>query len=133
MPVKKFIDMAKAWLGARNVVHAPVGVRAKFLLKYSELVVGILTVEDETWHFEYSEEFKRQEQLRPLVEFPDVEKSYQSKELWQFFAMRIPSTEQSEVDEIIQREKIPEDDAVRLLKRFGTRTIANPFELTLAA
>lgn len=133
MPVKKFIEMAKDWLGVRTVIHAPVGVRAKFLLKYSDLVVGTLTVEDETWHFEYSEEFKRQEQLRPLVEFPELEKSYHSKELWQFFAMRIPSAEQPEIGEIIQREKIPEDDAVRLLKRFGARTIANPFELTLAA
>lgn len=88
---------------------------------------------DSVWQFEYSEEFKRNGQLRPLVEFPELDKSYQSTDLWQFFAMRIPSTEQPEVEEILRHEEILEDDAVGLLKRFGERTIANPFKLTLAA
>jgi HipA-like protein len=87
-------------------------------------------VQESLWQFEYSDEFKRSD-LRPIVEFSDVEKVYQSKELWQFFAMRIPSPEQPEVEEILRREQIEEHDAVKLLKRFGGRTIANPFELTL--
>jgi hypothetical protein len=65
----------------------------------------------------------------PIVEFPDVDKIYESKELWQFFASRIPSPEQPEVGEILRREHISEDDSVSLLKRFGTRTISNPFQL----
>lgn len=130
MPVKRFIDFAKDWWESRTPVHAPVGIRAKFLLLYADLVVGTLTVEDGVWRFDYSEEFKKNEELRPLVEFPDVNKSYQSQNLWQFFAMRIPSAEQPEVEEILQRERISEDDAVGMLKRFGGRTIANPFELT---
>jgi HipA-like protein len=132
MPIKKFVDVARDWLGIRKHVHAPPEVRAKFLLTYGDLLVGTLTVQDSQWQFEYSDEFK-QSDLRPIVEFPDVEKVYQSKDLWQFFAMRIPSPEQPEVEEIIRREHIEEDDAVKLLKRFGGRTIANPFELTLAA
>lgn len=66
------------------------------------------------------------------MDFPDVDKVYESKELWQFFVMRIPSPEQPEVEEIIKREHIQEDDAVSLLKRFGEYTIANPFRLRAA-
>ena len=133
MPVKKIMEIARDWLGRRTVVQAAPGVRAKFLLKYDDLIIGTLSVEDSTWKFVYSDEFKRDGQLRPLVEFPEVDRSYQSSDLWQFFAMRIPSAEQPEVEEILRREKILEDDAVGLLKRFGGRTIANPFELTVAA
>jgi hypothetical protein len=56
----------------------------------------------------------------------------ESKELCQFFVMRIPSPEQAEVEEILKREHIEEDDAVSLLRRFGERTIANPFRLKAA-
>jgi hypothetical protein len=67
--------------------------------------------------------------LRPLIDFPDVDKIYESKELWQFFLMRILSPAQAEVEEILKGEHIREDDAVSLLKRFGERTITNPFRL----
>jgi HipA-like protein len=133
MPVKRFMEIARDWLGRRTVVHVAPGVRAKFLLKYGTLIIGTLSVQDSVWQFDYSEEFKQDGQLRPLVEFPELDRSYKSADLWQFFAMRIPSAEQPEVEEILRREKILEDDAVGLLKRFGGRTIANPFELTLAA
>jgi HipA-like protein len=88
-------------------------------------------VQDGIWRFEYSDEFRRSD-LRPIVEFPDVNNSYENQDLWQFFASRIPSTEQVEIEEILRRENIAEDDAVGLLRRFGTRTINNPFELRAA-
>jgi HipA-like protein len=133
MPLKRFVDVARDWLGIRTHVFAPPGEHATFLLKYADLLVGTLTVEDCVWHFKYADEFKQSNDLRPLVEFPDLNAVYESKDLWQFFAMRIPSSEQPEVEEILKREEIGEHDAIKLLKRFGARTIANPFELTLAA
>ena len=87
------------------------------------MLVGTLSAADGLWKFEYSDEFRQQDELRPLVEFPDVDKDYESKELWQFFVMRIPSPEQPEVEEILKREHIKEDDAVSLLRRFGEHTI----------
>jgi len=96
------------------------------------LLVGTLSAADGLWKFEYSDEFRQQDELRPLVEFPDVDKDYESKELWQFFVMRIPSPEQPEVEEILKREHIKEDDAVSLLRRFGEHTITNPFRLRAA-
>ncbi len=133
MPIKKIMDKAKEWLGFAHNVKAQPGARAKFLLTYDDLLVGTLSVEDGVWRFEYSDEFRGSDDLRPLVEFPDVGKTYVNEELWQFFASRIPSPEQAEVGEILKREHIEEDDAVTLLGRFGKRTVANPFELTLAA
>jgi HipA-like protein len=132
MPVKKFIEAAKEWLKISKNVQAPPGVRATFQLKYDDLLVGTLSVQDGIWRFEYSDAFRGSD-LRPIVEFPDVDKVYEREDLWQFFAVRIPSSEQPEVEEIIRQEHIDEDDAVSLLKRFGKRTIANPFHLEAAA
>jgi HipA-like protein len=132
MPIKKFYELAKDWLKAGQSVQAPTDERARFLLTYNDLLVGTLTAEKGKWLFEYSEEFKKNEELRPIVEFADVNKVYVNQELWQFFASRIPSFEQSEIEAIIKRENIDDNDVVSLLKRFGRRTINNPFELKAA-
>lgn len=123
MPLGKFVE----WLGLRKAIQAREGVQATFFLKYENLLVGTRSVHDGLWTFEYSDNFRRSGQLRPIVEFPDVQTRYTSKELWQFFSSRIPSPEQSEVKAILRRENIEEDDAVGLLRRFGQRTVANPF------
>ena len=133
MPIKKLMDKAREWLGFARSVKAPPEVRARFLLTYDDLLIGTLTVENGLWKFEYSDKFKAENELRPIVEFPDVNTIYVNEDLWQFFASRIPSTEQPEVEKILKREHVQEDDAVGLLKLFGKRTIANPFELTFAA
>jgi HipA-like protein len=133
MPIKRLMDKAKEWLGFARSVKAPPEVHAKFLLTYHDLLVGTLTVDDGVWKFEYSDKFRSEDELRPIVEFPDVDKIYENEDLWQFFASRIPSTEQPEIEEILKREHVNEDDAVNLLRLFGKRTIANPFELTFAA
>lgn len=126
------IQMIKDWLASHKAIKAPPEIRAEFKLFYDELLVGILSVAEGTWRFAYSDEFKKQDELRPLLEFPDLDQVYESKDLWQFFMMRIPSPEQAEVEEILKREHIEEDDAVSLLKRFGERTTANPFRLQAA-
>ena len=123
------MDVFREWLGMRKPLIAPFDKTVRFFLKYGDLLVGTLSVEDGVWKFEYSDRFKQSKSLRPIVEFPDVDKIYESKALWQFFASRIPSPEQPEVEEILRREHISEDDSVSLLKRFGTRTISNPFQL----
>jgi HipA-like protein len=132
MPIEKIMEDAKSWLGLSQGIHTPTEARASFQLKYGGLLIGVLSVENGVWKFAYSEDFKRSDQFRPLVEFPDVNQVYVNKDLWQFFAARIPSTEQDEVLEILQRENISETDSVGLLKRFGKQTIANPFSLELA-
>ena len=126
------IKTIMSWLGFHKAVGAAPEVRTEFMLYLEELLVGTLSVADSIWQFEYSNEFKKQDELRPLFDFPDVDKVCESKELWQFFLMRIPSPEQADVEEILKREHISEDDVVSLLRRFGERTIANPFKLRAA-
>lgn len=133
MAIKKLYEYMKdRWSKPSPSVKAPQEESVQFLLTYNDLLVGILTAEKGTWKFAYSDEFKKNQELRPIVEFADVNKVYESQELWQFFLSRIPSFEQSEIEAIIKRENIDDSDAVTLLKRFGQRTINNPFELKTA-
>ncbi len=82
--------------------------------------MGTLSVDDGVkTHPEYAHEPRKSDELRPIVQVPDVNSVYENEELWQFFASRIPSTEQAEVEAILKREHVEEDDAVALLKLFG--------------
>src|SRR5690554_2218035 len=80
--------------------------RAHFILKYKNLIIGSLTHEDGNWKFEYSDEFKRQNEIDILVDFPEKEKRYVDKNLWPFFAHRIPGLGQPKVQEIIKLENL---------------------------
>ncbi len=127
--MKEFVKRASEWLGFRKEMKVSPDTRAEFLLLHGNLLIGTLSVTESMWRFEYSEEFKKRGELRPLVEFPDLNKVYEKPYLWQFFASRIPSMDQPDVEVVLERENIAEDDVVALLKRFGKRTITNPFEL----
>jgi len=110
----------------------PTAEEARFRLQYGDLVVGWLNLEDGCWSFGYSDEFKRQSAVKPVVDFADVDKRYESDELWPFFAMRIPSLQQPGVKKIIEQEDLDKHNHVQLLKRFGRKTVANPFYLNPA-
>ena len=127
--MKAMMQRAKDWLGMKKELTVAPDVQAEFFLFLGDLPVGKLSVIDGLWRFEYSEQFKLRTDLRPIVEFPDLDKVYENEELWQFFVSRIPSTEQPDVEEVLESENIDESDVVALLKRFGKRTITNPFEL----
>lgn len=58
----------------------------------------------------------------PLVNFPNKEKVYESKELWPFFASRIPSNTQ------LQAGKTKEDIIV-MLQKYGRKTVANSYQI----
>jgi len=129
-------SLRRAWrelLGADDplapTVDAATEREAAFGLFLGKVHVGVLTLSDGQWKFEYSDEFRRHDELRPLVSFPDKTAVYQADELWPFFAMRIPSLKQPAIRERIEREHIDERDRVKLLRRFGARTIANPYRL----
>lgn len=94
----------------------------EFILKFDKLKIGILSFTDNTWFFSYSEEFKSQKEILPLVNFPTVNKEYISDELWPFFVSRIPSTAQRQLSEENQA-------TTTLLKIYGRKTIANPYQL----
>lgn len=108
-------------------ISTPEDVYVKFSLMYKNLAIGMLTLDNGEWIFEYSEDFKHQHNIAPLANFPTLNKVYRSNELWPFFASRIPSLNQLE----IRNERIEKNEAT-LLKKYGTRTITNPFVLTPA-
>jgi HipA-like protein len=110
-------------------VVTPTDARATFSLRLGTLPVGVLSIERGEWTFSYAPEFSARIDMRPLPIFPDVNKVYHSHELWSFFRMRVPSLKQPSIRKIVDQEGIDSNDQVQLLKRFGRRTISNPFEL----
>lgn len=101
----------------------------KFELGYKSLEIGVLIFKEGEWVFKYSEDFKRQTQIQPLIDFPDTNKTYRSDELWPFFLSRLPGLSQPGIKELLRKEQISEDDEAALLKRFGQKSITSPFTL----
>jgi HipA-like protein len=129
--IKAFSKLSRKLLGLSRQVEVPQGIRAEFLLKYKDIPIATLSLRDAEWTFQYTVQFRHQDELRPIVEFPDVNRTYSSEALWPFFQMRIPSRSQASVERIIQSEQIQENDEAKLLSRFGRLTIANPYELVV--
>lgn len=106
--------------------------RIEFRLTYKQIPIGVLSLQNSVWEWRYTDEFRAQDKLVPLIEFPDVNRIYRTEDLWPFFATRAPSLKRPDILQIIEREHIDKNDEVALLKRFGQRTITNPFELVSA-
>ncbi len=100
-----------------------------FELKYKKLLIGTLEykLKEKEWRFEYSEEFKNQDNIAPIISFPDVNKTYNGKKLWSFFSSRIPDNVSESSNEA--EEKTSNSNLIDLLKSYGQKTITNPFDL----
>lgn len=61
------------------------GEKKSFVLTYENAQIGYLEYEKGNWTFEYSDGFKYQDRIVPLLPFPDKNKKYKSKILWSFF------------------------------------------------
>ncbi len=105
--------------------------KACFLLKDRDLDIGRLWLHNGTWHFEYSDAYRRRADVRPVVNFPQLEEHYESRALWPFFVARIPGMGQPRVQRLIRDENLREENEIQhmLLKRFGERAIVNPYIL----
>jgi HipA-like protein len=127
--IKKIIN--KLWkVEGMEFTDAPSESKGLFHLKYGDLLIGILTYEANVWTFEYSDEFRNQSNINPIIDFPDVSKVYKNNDLWPFFASRIPSINQEFQLKKIRKANIDSNNAVELLKLFGSETITNPFKLS---
>lgn len=110
-------------------LRPPKNLKCIFSLVYKNLEIGRLILEEGIWTFRYSKQFKDQDLLPPLIDFPNLNKEYKSEELWPIFASRIPSLNQPLVQQIITRDGIDKNNEAELLKRFGKHSISNPFVL----
>lgn len=109
----------------------PLPVEEKLALKVmlGDDEIGTLIADKGEWCFSYSDKFRNQSEIKPIVDFPDLKRQYRSRTLWPFFALRIPSPEQPAVREFLRAHPEKNPDEGILLKEFGERTIANPFRL----
>ncbi len=99
-----------------------------FRLFLGALDVGILRMEGDQWVFTYSDAFRNQSKVAPIIDFPQLHQEYRSAQLWPFFALRVPSLAQANVREYLTKSQKEPDDA-RLMRKFGRRSVANPFVL----
>lgn len=132
--MKKLLETLKRKLSSSDEQEASMQANqdyARFTLFYESLVIGTLTADKGVWTFEYSEEFKKQNAFKPLVNFPDKSKVYTQDTLWPFFASRIPGVSQPRVQEVLKAKNIDSENTVDLLKIFGKHSISNPFELVV--
>ncbi len=118
---------------ATETMQTPTNQNMVFHLTLKSLEIGRLCLHDGTWTYAYSDEFKQQSRIKPLVDFPTSEKIYEADELWPFFESRIPSLNQPYVRDVIARKKIDASNTAAMLTEFGHRTIANPFALRTVA
>ena len=129
------LDIFKKWFSKGDAdleMILPKEEKAVFILLVDGIKIGILFCEDGEWVFNYTDEFKSYtNEYKLIVGFPDVNKEYRSRTLWPFFRIRIPGLKQPSVKEILENENINKQNEVALLKRFGRKTIANPYELLL--
>lgn len=108
----------------------------RFELRYvprgeDAVAVGVLTFAQDRWIFEYDEEFKRlRGTLRPIEGFRDLDKVYESRVLFPFFAVRIPDLDRKDVQRVLEARHISDPDLPDLLRIFGRRALSSPaFEL----
>lgn len=112
------------WSETQNDMILAAENDAVFNVNLGKLLVGTLLYSAGVWYFSYSNEFKMQNRILPLANFPLKDKEYSTSDLWPFFATRIPSNAQLQIE-----KGEPKEDAVTLLRRFGRRTVTNPYEL----
>ena len=132
--LRKFINFfSKSGDDFEIEAQLPKGEEAKFVLKVDDILIGTLQCEDGVWYFKYSSDFKNySDKYNRIIGFPNLEKTYQSETLWPFFQIRIPGLKQPAIQEIIAKENIDKNNEVALLKRFGYKSISNPYELVMA-
>ncbi len=121
---KKFKFGRLFWSESRHDMILDTDNSAMFNVNFGKLLVGTRYDSDVMGSFSYINDFKVQNRILPLTNFPQKDKEYSSRELWPFFTSRIPSNSQLQLD----KEK-PKEDIISLLRRFGRRTIANPYEI----
>jgi HipA-like protein len=100
-----------------------------FRVMLGALCVGVLQADRGEWVFTYTGEFRQQDKISPIVNFPVLDREYRSRTLWPFFALRIPSLKQPALQEFLQKQPSATADEGILLREFGMRSIANPFRL----
>lgn len=83
--------------------------------------------------FRYLEAFSEM-RLSPIPGFPDLSSNhvYNSDHLFPFFSERIPDRSRPEIQQLIKRLQLRQDDELQLLSELSRHSVTDPFELKLA-
>lgn len=119
-----FYEIIQVLSPNKSKIHA-------FSLNYKSNQIGQLSFSNTQWTFEYSAWFKNQDSIKPLTQFPKAEEKYVSETLWPFFASRIPSKKQPQVEKFIKENPEKGNNLVALLGRFAAHSVNNPFTLRM--
>lgn len=130
--IKKIFSKLTPWGVDENFLSNKVenSKDGKFILSFQSKTIGTLEYENDKWIFKYSEEFKKNQFVSPIIDFPDIHKTYEFDDLTPFFASRIPNLNQPFHKKKLKKYQADKNDLVSLLKVFGQRSINNPFNLT---
>jgi len=134
MKIKKLLTKLTPWSIGEDFSSENLNSKkeARFILTYREKVIGILEHKGNKWNFNYSDQYKRELFIAPLIDFPVIDKNYEFEELPPFFAARIPNLNQPFHFKKLSKYKGDKTDLVSLLEIFGQKSINNPFELILS-
>jgi len=87
---------------------------------------------DEQWfYFRYLAAFKLA-RLAPLPGLPDSDEGLWSRQLWAYFAERIPDIHRPEIEALMRERKINRFDELEMLEALGSQTVTDPFEIRRA-
>ena len=95
-------------------------------------LVGTLSQEDGEFVFRYDPAFATSSDAEPVSAFPNLQEEYRSRDLWPFFAVRIPPADRSDVRDALARRGLRPDQTLEVLGTLAQRTISNPYQLKLA-
>ncbi len=131
--IKKILSKLTPWgvdeeFFSDEIVNSKDG---KFILSFQNKTIGILEYKTNKWVFKYSNEYKKKQFICPIIDFPDIHKTYEFEELMPFFASRIPSLNQPFHKKKLKKYNGDKSDIVSLLQIFGQKSINNPFNLKL--
>ncbi len=92
------------------------------------VLIGRLTCDEDVYVFEYDPSYS----FTPISSFPDRNRVYRSKQLWPFFAIRIPPLDREDVREEITNRDLGEDQVLEILASVAKVSVSNPYEFKLA-
>jgi len=128
------IDQVKSW--GMRLPRAGEGSGPRVLVfrqgSTADALVGVLWQESGEFVFKYDPQYASTKGAEPISAFPDLEEEYRSKELWPFFAVRIPPRDRQDVREALAKLSLRPEQTLEVLGKLARRTISNPYTLKFA-
>ena len=75
---------------------------------------------------------RRLKDVPPISAFPELEEEYRARELWPFFAVRMPPLDRPDIQNLLRERGLKKDDALGVLGSLAQKPISTPFEFEMA-